>query len=339
MFQSIPLSASRPLRIGVLGAAKITPTALIRPARAVPQVSIQAVAARNRERAERFAARHRLPVIHSSYDALIQDPEIDALYNPLPNSLHAEWTIRALEAGKHVLCEKPLASNAAEARNMQEAAERAQRLLMEAFHWRYHPLTARVLETLDRGELGEVEHIEAAFCVPLLSPRNIRYRLDLSGGATMDLGSYTVNMIRTFGGGEPSVRAARSKEANPGIDRWLQADFDLESGATARMTVSFFSKDLLRVSCRIRCQQGFISIFNPVLPQLYHRLTIQTPSGRSTERVPGPSSYEAQLQAFAEAIRSGQPPITDGHEGIQNMKILDAVYQKAGLSPRGQDHS
>ena len=152
----------------------------------------------------------------------------------------------------------------------------------------------------------------------------------------MDLGSYTVNMIRTFGGGEPSVRAARSKEANPGIDRWLQADFDLESGATARMTVSFFSKDLLRVSCRIRCQQGFISIFNPVLPQLYHRLTIQTPSGRSTERVPGPSSYEAQLQAFAEAIRSGQPPITDGHAGIQNMKILDAVYQKAGLSPRGQ---
>ena len=154
MFQSIPLSASRPLRIGVLGAAKITPTALIRPARAVPQVSIQAVAARNRERAERFAARHRLPVIHSSYDALIQDPEIDALYNPLPNSLHAEWTIRALEAGKHVLCEKPLASNAAEASSMQKAAERAQRLLMEAFHWRYHPLTARVLETLDRGELG-----------------------------------------------------------------------------------------------------------------------------------------------------------------------------------------
>ncbi len=339
MFETIALSASRPLRVGVLGAAKITPTALIRPARSVPQVSIQAVAARNRERAARFAARHGLPAIHSSYEDLIHDPEIDAIYNPLPNSLHADWTIRALEAGKHVLCEKPLASNAAEARSMDEAAERSNRLLMEAFHWRYHPLTARVLETLHGGELGEVEHIEAAFCVPLLSPRNIRYRLDLSGGAAMDLGSYTVNMIRTFGGTEPTVRAARAKEANPGVDRWLQADFDLERGATARMTVSFFSKDMLRVSCRIRCQNGFISIFNPVLPQLYHRLTLQTPSGRSVEKVPGPSSYEAQLQAFAEAIQSGHPPITDGTAGIKNMKILDAVYRKAGLTPRGQEQA
>ena len=336
MFQTLPLSPSRPLRFGILGAAKITPTALIRPAQDCPQVVLHAVAARDQTRAERFAARHKLPVVHSSYEALLNDPKIDAIYNPLPNSLHGPWTIRALEAGKHVLCEKPLASNAAEARTMQMAAERSERLLMEAFHWRYHPLTERVLETLRGGTLGELEHIEAAFCVPLLSPRNIRYRLDLSGGAAMDLGAYTVNMIRTFAGTEPSVRAAEVKEANPGVDRWLRADFDLAPRATARMTVSFFSKDLLRVSCRIRCQKGIISVFNPVLPQLYHRLTIQKPAGRSVERVSGPSSYRAQLGAFVEAIMTGHPPITDGAAGIGNMAVLDAVYEKAGLLPRGQ---
>ena len=339
LFETLPITPDRPLRIGVLGAAKITPTALINPSKGLPEVEIRAIAARDPERAQRFAHRYSIPVVHSSYEAIADDPEIDALYNPLPNSLHAPWTIRALKAGKHVLCEKPLASNVDEARTMQETAIQERRLLMEAFHWRYHPLADRVLEILQSGSLGALEHIETAFCVPLLSPRNIRYRLDLAGGATMDLGAYTVNMIRTFGGCEPSVVAANVKQAAPGIDRWLQAEFSLGSQATARMTVSFFSKDLIRVSCRVQCENGSISIFNPILPQLYHRLTLRGPAGRSIERVSGESTYRCQLRAFVRALQSGQSPLTDGQAGVANMAVIDDIYRKAGLTPRGQSDS
>ena len=127
--------------------------------------------------------------------ALIADPEIDAIYNPLPNGLHGEWTIRALRLGKHVLCEKPMASNAAEAERMAEVAGETGRCLVEAFHWRYHPLAARMKEIVDGGSLGRVEHIEAHLCVPLIRPGDIRFRFELAGGATMDAGCYAISIV------------------------------------------------------------------------------------------------------------------------------------------------
>src|SRR4030095_11625156 len=172
-----------PLRIGVIGAAAIVPMALTNPARSVPEVQITAIAARDPQRAEKFARRHHIPYVHQTYNDLLADPEIDAVYNPLPNSLHAEWTIRALEAGKHVLCEKPFAANAAEAEAMAAAASRAGRPLMEAFHYRYHALFARMRGILDAGELGAVRHLEASLCIPILRRDDIRWRADLAGGA------------------------------------------------------------------------------------------------------------------------------------------------------------
>src|SRR5213593_4973843 len=157
--------AADPLRFGILGAARIAPMALVRPARRVTEATVLAVAARDPERARQFAARHGIPRVQPSYDALLADPEIDAIYNPLPNSLHAPWTIRALEAGKHVLCEKPFAASVAEAEAMAGAAERAGRVLVEAFHYRYHPLFARLRAILGSGELGVVRHLEAHFCI------------------------------------------------------------------------------------------------------------------------------------------------------------------------------
>src|SRR2546427_9689131 len=159
--------AAPPLRVGILGAARIAPMALVKPARRWPEATVLAVAARDPERARRFAARHGIPRVHPSYDALLADPEIDAIYNPLPNSLHAPWTIRALAAGKHVLCEKPFAANAAEAEEMARAAERAGRGLGEAFHWRYPPPFARGRAILDAGEIGPVPHLGARLWIPL----------------------------------------------------------------------------------------------------------------------------------------------------------------------------
>src|SRR5215207_6212922 len=154
------MTSSSPIRMGVLGAAAIVPVALMGPARSIPEVQVTAIAARDPQRARSFARRYKIPRVHQTYEDLLQDPEIDAIYNPLPNGLHAEWSIRALEAGKHVLCEKPIASNASEATQMAEAAERTGRVLVEAFHWRYHPLAARMREVV-QTELGELRHVEA----------------------------------------------------------------------------------------------------------------------------------------------------------------------------------
>jgi len=309
--------------------------ALLRPARLVSGVRVVAVAARERSRAETFASKHRIPRVHASYDDLLADPEIDAIYNPLPNSHHAEWTIRALEAGKHVLCEKPIAANAVEAEQMQAAAEKSGRILMEAFHWRYHPLAARMLEIVRSGELGDVRHIEAAFCVPLLVPGDIRFRLDLAGGATMDTGCYVLHMVRTLAGAEPEVESARALLSSPGVDRRMEADLRFPDGRTGRIVCSLFSRSLLKVGVRVLGDAGELRVFNPLAPHLYHRLTVVTQDGRRRERLAGDATYVCQLRAFRDAVREGAPFPTDAADGVLNMRAIDAVYRAAGLPLRG----
>jgi predicted dehydrogenase len=194
------------LRLGVLGTARITPFAVIRPARQIPGVQVSAVASRDPLCARRFARKYGIPQTHSSYTALIDDPDIDAAYNPLPNSLHAEWSQRALQAGKHVLCEKPLTSNAEEAVQLAEIAKTSGRFLIEAFHYRYHPLALRMKPIVDSGELGRVRHLEASFCITIPEPGNIRFRYDLAGGATMDVGCYPINLLRYLAAAEHFTR-------------------------------------------------------------------------------------------------------------------------------------
>ena len=150
-----------PIRIGVLGVAAIVPMALTNPARSVHSAQILAIAARDPKRAYRFAKKYNIPRVHQTYAALLADPDIDAIYNPLPNSLHAEWTIRALKAGKHVLCEKPMASNAEEAQEMAAVAHQTGRVLSDAFAYRSHPLTAKLKEIIQSGDLGQVYYYDS----------------------------------------------------------------------------------------------------------------------------------------------------------------------------------
>jgi predicted dehydrogenase len=329
------MAGSSPLRIGILGAARIAPMALIRPARQVPEALVVAVAARDRGRAQAFATKHGIPKVLDSYDALLADPEIDAIYNPLPNSLHCEWTIRALQAGKHVLCEKPIASNAAEAERMAAAARDTGRVLMEAFHWRYHPLASRIRAIIDAGEIGAVRHVEAHLCIPLLRPGDIRFRRDLAGGATMDVGCYTINIVRFLAGAEPEVVRAAARLSSPGVDRYMEADFRFADGRTGRMTCSLLSAVLLRVSARVRGDRGEIAVLNPLAPQIYHRLTVRTEHGKRTEHLRGDATYTYQLRAFVGAVRDGAAIPTGPDDAIANMRVIDAVYLKAGLEPRG----
>jgi predicted dehydrogenase len=321
------------VRIGTLGAARITPSALIKPAKLVPGVEVAAVAARDRLRADSFAAKHGIPVVHESYEALIADSSIDAVYNPLPNARHAEWTLRALEAGKHVLCEKPLASNESEARSVAEAADKHGLVVMEAFHYRYHPLADRMVSIV--GELGEIKHIETWLCFPLPRFSDIRYSLPLSGGALMDAGCYAVHLARLLGGGEPTVRAARALLRSPGVDRAMSASLEFPSGAIGRVNASLWSSQLLRISARVVGSRGQMRVFNFIAPQAFHRLSYTVDGVTKRERVAGEATYTYQLRAFKSAVETGEGNLTPPSDSIANMAVIDEIYRKAGLVPRG----
>ncbi len=322
------------VRIGVLGAARIAPAALIRPARDLDGVQVAAIAARDGNRAAAFAAKHGIATVYDSYDALLADPAIDAIYNPLPNGLHGRWTIAALRAGKHVLCEKPFTANADEAESVAEVARTTGLVVMEAFHYRYHGLTARMLEILASGELGDVRHLDAWLCFPL-PVADIRWRLDLAGGALMDAGCYAIHLLRTLAGAEPVVRSAQAKLKSPGVDRYLRAELDFADGRTATITASMLSARLLGIGARVTGSAGTLRVFNPIMPQVYHRLSITTAAGKRRESVPRqPSSYLAQLIAFRDAILHGTPFPTHVDDAVANMRVIDACYRAAGLVPR-----
>jgi predicted dehydrogenase len=323
-----------PLRIGILGAARIAPMALINPAKENADVVVAAVAARDASRAQAFAAKHGIPRVHESYDALIADPDLDAIYNPLPNGLHGRWTRAAVAAGKHVLCEKPFTANAAEAREIAEVAANSDRVVMEAFHYRYHPLSRRVEEIIASGELGKLTRVEAAMCFPLPRFSDIRYNYSLAGGATMDAGCYAVHMVRTFGGSTPEVVAAQAKLRDPRIDRAMMAELRFAGGYTGRVRCSMWSTHLLQINAKVVGDQGELRVLNPVLPQLFHRLTVRSADGNRAERFPNRASYAYQLDAFAAAVLRGEPVKTNQEDAIENMTVIDAIYRAAGLPLR-----
>jgi predicted dehydrogenase len=266
---------------------------------------------------------------------LIADPDVDAVYNPLPNSLHAEWSIRALEAGKHVLCEKPIAANAQEAEQMAAVARRTGRILMEAFHYRYHPLTARALEILQSDELGTIRHIEAIMCIPVYRYWDIRWRYELAGGALMDVGCYAIHLLRTLAGAEPTVTQARAWLRSPNVDRAMDATFAFANSVTGHIYCSMWSHTLLQLGAKVMGDQGELHIHNPYVPHYYNRLLIHSAAGKRSERAEKVATYDCQLAAFIQAVRSGAPFPTDMADATADMRAIDAVYQAAGMPPRG----
>ncbi|HEX4216628.1 MAG TPA: Gfo/Idh/MocA family oxidoreductase [Candidatus Dormibacteraeota bacterium] len=335
------MSDPRRLRLGILGAANIAPRAVIAPARVHTEVDVTAVAARDRVRAETFATRYGIPRVMDSYEALIADPEIDAVYIPLPNGLHGRWTLAALEAGKHVLCEKPLAANAEEARTVAAAAERTGKVVMEAFHYRYHPLALRMHEIMESGVLGPLRYVEAGLCFPLPRFSDIRYSFALAGGAQMDAGCYAVHIVRMLGGAdmadaetEPEVLSARPRLQTPEIDRAMQSELRFPAGHAGRVRCSLWSTDLIRLSARAVGEKGEMRVLNPVAPQIWHRLSLRSRDGTRVEHLPRRPSYAYQLDAFADAVLRDKPLLTPAKDSVANMAVIDAIYEKAGMPLR-----
>ncbi|MER5211770.1 Gfo/Idh/MocA family oxidoreductase [Streptomyces sp. NPDC002838] len=326
-----------PLRIGILGAARITERALVDPARAVGH-RLVAVAARDRSRAEAFAAAHGVERVAASYADLLADPEVEAVYNPLANGLHGPWNLAALAAGKHVLSEKPSASNAAEAAEVREAAAKAGTVFMEGFHYLFHPVTRRLHEIVASGELGELRRVEALVAIPAPDDSDPRWSLPLAGGALMDLGCYSlhaVRMLAPWAGGAPKLVSARGGEraGAPGVDEWLDAELAFPGGAagSARCHMAY---DELEMSCRIIGSLGEASAPNFVLPHLDDRVVVRTAEGERTERLGTRSSYTYQLEAFADRVRGGGPLPLDADDALATMSLIDDSYRAAGFEPR-----
>jgi predicted dehydrogenase len=327
------MAAQRPIRFGILGAARIAPDALIKAAHNVPEAQVVAIAARDPKRAREFAAANGIPRVLATYDDLVNDPDLDVIYNPLPNSLHCEWTIAALRAGKHVLCEKPLASNAAEAERMTKAADESGKILGEAFHYRYHPLADRIRTLMTDGTFGQLVHVEGHFSVPI-PETNIRFDWGLAGGATMDLGCYPLHMIHYFSGMTPRVIRATAETGPKNIDIAMDVALELDGGVTARMVCAMKKDSVINATFSARGDRGELRVINPIAPQRGHQLTVKTAAGEKNETVPGDTTFTHQLRAFVKAVRGEAKFPTDGAEGIINMRVIDDVYRAAGLPPR-----
>ncbi len=331
----------RPLRIGVLGAARIAPMALLTPAKAVggDVVVVSAVAARARARAEAFAKKHGIADVFDNYEALINS-DVDAIYNPLPNSHHHAWTIKALQAGKHVLVEKPIAQNAREAQEMRDAARASGRVLMEAFHWRYHPLAQAVLD--DVASIGPLRQVRATFIVPFFVPGDIRFRHELGGGAIMDTGCYATHIVRTFAGLEGhdvdivvDDADVRLTKKVGGVDRWCRFVFHTADRPDVELVVEagLASAKVFASRAVIRGADGVVDVWNPVAPQFGHRLRVHRGGTIKGRAVSGHSSYRHQLAAFVAAVTGGAPVVTDGDEGVRTMAVIDTLRAAAGLTP------
>ncbi len=315
--------------IGILGAARIAGKAVVEPAKVIPQTRLAAIAARKRDRAAAYADKHDIDAVYDTYDEVINAPDVDLIYNPLPINLHAAWTIKALEAGKHVLCEKPLAMNVVEAQAMLAASQKSGKRLIEAFHYRYHPAFKTCLKWLAAGEIGEVREVEAAFNVGIKDDGSeIRHRIETGGGAMMDLGCYPLHWALTVIGEAPIQIEAQATLTPVGVDETMQAQLGFASGATARLKSSMAVDEPFRADLKIIGTKGEITFINPLAPHMGARLT--SSSGREAEISPI-TTYTWQLASIVEALASSSPLPTEGDMILRQQEALDAIYAAAGL--------
>jgi predicted dehydrogenase len=324
---------SQLLGFGVLGTAKIAREKVIPGMRSCRSAAVVAIASRDSPQAVEVAAARGVPRSFGSYEELLADPAVDAVYIPLPNHLHASWAIRALEAGKHVLCEKPIALTAAEAENIAAAAARTGRHVAEAFMFRHHPQWLRARDIIRSGEIGTLRSVHSAFGYHLLDPANVRNRADIGGGALYDIGCYGIAGPRFLFGAEPQqVVAAFDRDPAMGIDRLASAIMIFAEGRHATFACSTQSSPHQRVT--VTGTKGRIEIvvpFNPP-PDLPTRILVddgRDPFGGGVrEETFAPcDQYALQADAFAEAILAGRAPPYPVTDAIASMRAIDALFR------------
>ncbi|KAL2918307.1 hypothetical protein HK105_202234 [Polyrhizophydium stewartii] len=360
-----------PVRIGILGCANIAPMACIGPMSHLPGGTAHAVAARDVQRARAFAAKHRIPVVHASYDQLLADPDVDAVFIPLPNGLHHVWAIKAIEHGKHVLCEKPLTDTAEQARAIQAALQAHAHahpdrplVFAEAFHYKMHPATHFVLDvvrgSVDGWQLGRIESVDTLFSLPNAATpdSDIRLNFALGGGATMDAGSYAVSMSRLIAqtaagtadldASTPIVESAHMRpwDKDPKIDMAMEAKLVYPSGIRSTVSSAFRAGIIsFKAELAIVAEHGKLTFSNFIAPFAFHSVELAKKDGtRLSKKVygdEGQTTYYYQMRAFLNAIRndpasaaSSPVSLTTIVDSIINMQTIDSIYRAAGFPLR-----
>ncbi|CCQ32672.1 glucose-fructose oxidoreductase [Halorhabdus tiamatea SARL4B] len=290
---------------------------------------VTAIASRDADRAETVASELGIPNAYGSYDEMLADAPIDAVYNPLPNALHAEWTIRAADAGHDVLCEKPIGVDAEQAREMYDYCDRHDVTLMEAFMYRFHPRTERAAEVVAEN-LENVRAGSATFTFSLRgNPDDIRLDPDLAGGSLMDLGCYAVSAMRLFLGEPERVYAKSVDTRDAGVDSQLTGILEFESGATARIQSGFDTP--FAESYRVEAENGWLEAENVFGADPDQPVEIEYEVGgrHVTEAFDPVDPYQREVEHFADAVESGSTPRIDGTESAHNMAVIDALYESA----------
>ncbi|WEL21283.1 Gfo/Idh/MocA family oxidoreductase [Halorhabdus sp. BNX81] len=316
------------MRFGILSTAGIARTALI-PASERSEHEVTAIASRNVDRAETVASELGIPNAYGNYDTMLADAPIDAVYNPLPNALHAEWTMRAADAGHDVLCEKPIGVDTQQAREMHDYCEAQDVTLMEAFMYRFHPRTERAAEIVSE-DLANVRSGSATFTFSLRgNPDDIRLDPDLAGGSLMDLGCYTVSAMRLFLGEPERAYATSADTRNAGVDSQLTGILEFDSGATARIHSGFDTPFV--ESYRVEAENGWLEAENVFGADHDQTVSLEySVDGRhAVEEFDPVDPYQREVAHFADAVDSGSGPRIDREESIRNMAVIDALYESA----------
>ena len=310
---------------GVLSTARIA-ARLVQAATQTQEAEIVAVASRNEQAAQAFAQMHGIPRAHGTYEALLADPEVEAVYLPLPNGMHVEWTKRALEAGKHVLCEKPMDRRATHVERAFDLAQKRGLVLSEAFMWRHNPQTARLRELLDGGAIGDVRLVRAAFSFMLTREVDVRLDPALHGGALMDVGCYCVSGARFVAGGEPLRVMAEVVTGPTGVDMRLTGVLRFEDDvlATIDCGLDMTSRSELEVSGT----EGRIVISDP-----WHcvdpGIVVERGYEREVVEVAAADSYALELDDMAAAIRGERDPLLGRADAVGQARVIQALYRSA----------
>ena len=319
------------IRWGILSTAKIAREKVIPALQNGDYCEVTAICSRSIEQAEATAKALNIPKAYGSYEELLKDPELDAIYNPLPNNMHLEWSIKAIKAGKHVLCEKPIGLNAKEAIELSKVAKQYPSLkISEAFMYRFHPQWLKVKSLIDEGSIGEVKAIQSFFSYYNVDPQNIRNRVEVGGGALMDIGCYCISFPRFIFGTEPK-RLVSMMDRDPVLktDILSSAMLDFADGRNSSFTCSTQLMPYQRV--QIVGDQGHIEIEIPVnAPKdTSSKVWLRTKNGSEVFTIEPVDQYTLQGDAFAKAIINNteiQPSLDDA---IANMKVIDAVVESA----------
>ena len=328
-------NARKPLRIGILGAAGIAPRAIVFPAHATNH-QLVAVGARDKSRAEEFAKQYQIKKAYGSYQQVIDDPDVDVIYNALHNGAHAPWNIKALAAGKHVLSEKPSVSNAAEAKEVLAATNKSGKVFMEAFHYYYHPMFQRLLTIIKSGEIGEVIKVESALLTPTPDKSDLRMQFALAGGSLMDVGCYALHSQRMISqlisDGEPTIVKTDSNAADGEVDTKLYIQLKYPNGvsglARGDMETPVFNAPLTVTGSKGSVHlPNFVSALDP-------RVIVDLAGNKRVEHMPSLSTYTSQLLAFAEAVDLGKALKTDAKDALVQATLIDAAYLAANLPIR-----